>query len=132
MRIALLATSAVVALAILAPGAAEAQSNRAEARRRGDWYRDVRPYLPRNSEGTVKEARLWDEFVHLRGIVRQADRRRDLSPRQADRFYDRLDRVARFLRDDRRLSNSEYNRRRDDLEDISRDLDRAIGRRGNR
>jgi len=103
---------------LLAPPAAFAQ-------RRGDWYYDVRPYLGRRSGENAREARLWEEVIYLRNEVRRLDRRGDITVRQADRFYDRIDRVARFLRDDRRLSESEFDRRRDDLNDIARDLRRA-------
>jgi hypothetical protein len=113
----LIAAAAGLLATMLAPTSAMAQ-------RRGDWYRDVRPYLNGRGASTAGEARLWEEVVDLRSAVRRLDRRGDLTPRQADRFYDRLDRVARFLQNDRTLSDSEFKRRQDDLQDIARDLHR--------
>lgn len=116
-----------LAATLLAPATALAQ-------RRSDWYYDVRPYVGRQSESTVRKARLWEETVRLRSAVRSADRRGNITARETDRFYDRIDRVARFLRDDRNLTNSEFDRRRDDLNGIARDLhrERRDGRRDDR
>jgi hypothetical protein len=128
----LLAVGVGLIASLFAPTAALAQRSR-----RGDWYYDVRPYLGQRSAPTVREARLWDEVIFLRNAVRRVDRRGDITPRQADRFYDRIDRVAHFLRNDRKLTSSEFDRRRDDLRDIGRDLHRAArvrpaGRYGDR
>jgi hypothetical protein len=60
--------------------------------------------------------------------IRLGDREGDLGRNRAARFYDRLDDVRDFLRDDRHLSDSEFHRRRDDLEDIERDLREALRR----
>lgn len=99
---------------------------------RDDWYRDVRPWLDRRSESEVRRAQLIDRDLRLRDEVRTAERRRDISTHDADRLYDRLDRVARFLRDDQHLSNSEYKRRRNDLDHVEDDLRRDIGHRSAR
>lgn len=123
-RALLLVMSAAVAATLLTPAAAIAQSQR-----RGDWYYDVRPYIGRSGGESVREARAWEEVISLRSAVRRLDRRGDITPRQADRFYDRIDRVARFLRDDRRLTSSEFDRRQDDLRDIARDLHRVARNR---
>jgi hypothetical protein len=112
-------------LALLAPTAALAQ-------RGDDWYRDIGPWLGRAGEEGTRKARLIEEYSRLRGEVRREDRRGAISPREADRLYGRLDKVARFLRNDRHLTNSEYNRRRDDLDSIARDLERATGTRTGR
>jgi hypothetical protein len=103
---------------LLAPTAALAQ-------RRGDWYTDARPYLGARSAQDARKARLWEETIALRNAVRRLDRRGDITPRQADGFYNRLDRVAHFLRNDRNLTSSEFDRRRDDLNGIARDLHRV-------
>jgi hypothetical protein len=122
MRRAILALCAGLILAALAPGVATAQ-------RGEDWYRDVRPFLDRNTEEGARRARLWERFIRLRADVRTADRRGDIPLRDADHYYDRLDKVARFLRDDRHLSQSEYDRRRHDLDGVERDLHRSLDHR---
>jgi hypothetical protein len=112
------------ALALLVPSGAMAQRDRD-----WDWYRDIGPWLGRGGEEGVRRARLSEQYVRLRAEVRRAERRGQLRPRDADRYYDRLDRVARFMRDDRNLTSKEYNRRQDDLEKVARDLERATGYR---
>src|SRR5207249_4044022 len=100
MRRGMLVVGIGLIAALLAPSASQAQ-------RRDDWYRDVRPYLGRGSEEVARRARLTEETVRLRSAVRDADRRGDISGREADRLYDKLDHVARFLRDDKHLTESE-------------------------
>ncbi len=114
-----------LALMILAPGGAMAQ-------RGDDWYRDVGPWLGRRGEEGSRRVSLLERYARLRGDVRSAERRGDISPRDADRLYDRLEHVARFLRNDRHLTGSEYNRRRDDLDHVASDLRRASGYREGR
>jgi len=108
----------LVAALLVSPGA-QAQ------RRADDWYRDVRPYLGGSGEEAARRVRLWEEFVRLRGDVKRVDRRGDISLKDADHFYDRLDHVADFLRNDKNLSEKEYNRRRGDLDSVARDLERV-------
>jgi hypothetical protein len=122
MRKATLGLCAGLALALLAPAGAMADRN-------DDWYRDVRPFLDKNTDEGARRARLWERFIRLRSDVRTADRRGDISLKDADNFYNRLDKVGRFLRDDRRLSNHEYDRRRHDLDNVDRDLNRALEHR---
>jgi hypothetical protein len=122
MRKAILGLCAVVALALLPSAAALAQRDE-------DWYRDVRPFLDKRTDEGARRARLWERFVQLRSDVRTADRRRDISLKDADDLYNRLDKVGRFLRDDRHLSNHEYNRRRRDLDNVERDLRRDLDHR---
>src|SRR5437660_9091889 len=93
-----LVVCAGLAAALLSPSGALAQ-------RGEDWYRDVRPYLDSRSDEAARRGRLWERFTRLRADVRTADRQREISSREADKLYDRLDKVARFLRDDRHLSN---------------------------
>jgi hypothetical protein len=101
-------------------------SSGAQAQRRGDdWYRDVRPYLGGSGEEAARRVRLWEEFTRLRAEVKRVDRRGDISLKDADHYYDRLDHVADFLRHDKNLTEKEYNRRRADLDSVARDLDRA-------
>jgi hypothetical protein len=107
-----------LALALLAPGAALAGTG-------GDWYRDARPWLDSRSEEGARRARLMEEYARLHADVRNADRRGMISPNMANHCYDRLEKVARFLRHDRHLSSSEFDRRQRDLDGVARDLDRA-------
>src|SRR5438046_8976431 len=90
-------------LTLLAPSGALARGDRDI-----DWYRDVGPWLGRSGEEGARRAELLDRYTRLRGEVRRADRQGAISPREADRLNDRLARVARFLRNDRHLSNSEF------------------------
>jgi hypothetical protein len=117
MRKTLLAVGLGLTTALLVPAGALGQ-------RSSDWYRDVRPYLDGRGQEVAQRVRLWEEFARLRESVRRADRSGDISLRDADRFYDRLDRVAHFLRNDKNLSDSEYKRRRGDLDNIAGDFDR--------
>src|SRR6266849_5398590 len=103
MRRASLGVCAGLVLAILAPTAVLAQRN-------DDWYRDVRPFLDKRTDEGARRARLWERFVQLRSEVRTADHHGDISLKDADSFYNRLDKVGRFVRDDRHLSNHEYDR----------------------
>src|SRR6266568_3920914 len=119
MRRAILGLCIGLTLALLAPAGVFAE-------RGDDWYRDVRPYLDRSTDEGARRARLWERFVRLRSDVRTADRRGDISLKDADNFYNRLDKVGRFVRDDRHLSNHEYDRRRRDLDHVDRDLHRAL------
>lgn len=114
-----------LALMVMAPSGALAQ-------RGEDWYREIEPWLGRGADRDVRKARLMEQYFRLRADVRRADRSGAISPRTADNLLGRLDKVARFLRDDRNLSNKEYNRRRGDLEKVARDLERAGGYRAGR
>jgi hypothetical protein len=118
MRKSILLACAGLALALLSPTGAMAQ-------RGDDWWREVEPWLDGRAGRDVKKVRLATEFFRLRTAVRSANRRGALSLRETDRYYSRLDRVGRFLRDDRNLSDKEYRRRRDDLDNVARDLERA-------
>src|SRR5438093_71315 len=122
MRRAILGLCIGLTLALLAPAGVFAE-------RGDDWYRDVRPYLDRSTDEGARRARLWERFVRLRSDVRTADRRGDISLKDADNYYNRLDKVARFLRDDRHLSQREYDRRRRDLDNVERDLQRSLDHR---
>ncbi len=122
MRKAILGLCAALALTLLPSAAVFAQRDE-------DWYRDVRPFLDKRTDEGARRARLWERFVQLRSDVRTADRRRDISLKDADNFYNRLDKVGHFLRDDRHLSNHEYDRRRRDLDNVERDLHRDLDHR---
>src|SRR6266568_8355971 len=119
MNRAILGVCVGLALLLLIPSGVFAQ-------RGDDWYRDARPYLDRSTDEGARRARLWERFIRLRSDVRTADRRGDISLKDADNFYNRLDKVGHFLRDDRHLSNHEYDRRRRELDHVDRDLHRAL------
>jgi hypothetical protein len=125
MKKPILGLCAGLALTLLAPAGVFAQ-------RDSDWYRDVRPFLDKNTDEGARRARLWERFIRLRSDVRTADRRGDIGLKDADNFYNRLDKVGRFIRDDRHLSNHEYDRRRHDLDNVDRDLSRALDHRNAR
>jgi hypothetical protein len=116
--------SLALALMMLAPTGAVAQRDRDY-----DWYRDIGIWLGRGGEAATRRVRLIEQYSQLRTGVRRAERGGQLSARDADRLYGRLDRVARFLRDDQHLNGKEYSRRQNDLDEVARDLRRATGDR---
>ena len=118
MRKAVLTVGIGLLAALVSPSVGHAQ-------RGDDWYRDVRPYIGIGGEDIARRASLADRMVHLRAGVHDAERRGDLSAHDADHLYDKLDRVARFLRDDKHLSEHEFKRRSKDLDGVAHDLDRA-------
>jgi hypothetical protein len=123
MRKAILALCAVLSLGLL-PSAAVLAQQRDE-----DWYRDVRPFLDKRTDVGARRARLWERFIRLRSDVRTADRRGDLSLKDADDLYNRLDKVGHHVRDDRNFSNHDYDHRRRDLDNVERDLRRDLDHR---
>ncbi|MGV3724866.1 MAG: hypothetical protein ACO1SX_28535, partial [Actinomycetota bacterium] len=72
---------------------------------------------------------LRDRLIDLGDRVRLAERQGDLSRREADRLYRKLDYVRDFLRGDRHLTDSEFDRRSDDLRDVARELREHSGPR---
>lgn len=121
--------AAVVALCTLAP-VAQAGS----PYDRYDTYRSTRYYRGRDGSEVRRREVLRGRMMDLADSIRLATRQGDLSRRDSDRLYDRLDNVRDFLRGDRNLTESEFRRRMDDLDDIRRDLreDRRDGRRDGR
>jgi hypothetical protein len=65
---------------------------------------------------------LRSRLSHLHDRIRLAEREDQVSHRDAQRFYDRVDQVRRFLREDRNLSSDEFRRRMEDLDDLERDF----------
>lgn len=104
----------------------------AEAQWRDRDYRTFRYHRGRNTEEIRRREYLRDRMFDLADRIRLAVRERDLTSREADRLYDRLDDVRDFLRDDRNLSGAEFDRRRSDLNDIGTDLRRMVSRRNGR
>ena len=65
---------------------------------------------------------LRNQLFRLADRVSLAERQGRISRRKANELFRELDDVRDFLRDDRHLSDSEFDRRRDDLEDVAREL----------
>lgn len=103
----------------------------APASARVDRYDGYRYEYYRGSDAPERHRRqiLRDRMYDVADRVRLANRERDLSRRDADRVYDRLDTVRDFIRGDRYLSDSEFRRRMDDLDEVEDILRRAIGDR---
>lgn len=74
------------------------------------------------------KAELIARTVSLGDRVRKAERRGDLRPSEGRDLSRRISRVRDFLRDDRKLSDSEFRRRDGDLDKIERDLERKRDR----
>lgn len=88
-------------------------------------YRTYRYFRGYGSDDIRRREALRNRMFDLADRIREAQRDGILGPRGADRLYDKLDDVADFLREDRHLTSSEFDRRRDDLDDIARDLNRV-------
>ena len=121
--------AAVVALCTLAP---VAQADHFDDRY--DVYRSARYFRGRDGAEIRRRAIVRGRMMDLADRVRLAARQGDLSRRETDRLYDKLDDVRDFLRGDRYLTESEFHRRMNDLDDIAHDLrrDRRDGRRDDR
>lgn len=94
-----------------------------------DRYYGQRYYRGRDRDEIRRRELLRDRLIDLADRVRLAEREGDISRSRAARLYDRLDDVRDFLRGDRHLSDSEFDRRSDDLRDVARDLRDATGSR---
>lgn len=119
-----------VAIAALAP-AAQARSYDDDYYRGGyrdsrdrDYrdYRSYRYFEGRDRPEVRRRQILRDRLFDLADRVRLSVRQGDISRREADYFYRRLDDVRDFLRHDRYLTDAEFDRRSDDLDRISREL----------
>ncbi len=106
---------------LLSLTAAAALAPAAQARH-DDRYRDYGYYRGRDRYEVRQREALRGRLFDLADRVRLAEREGAISRREADNFYRRLDRVRDFLRDDRYLTDSEYDRRMRDLLDIHDDL----------
>jgi hypothetical protein len=94
-----------------------------------DRYYGQRYYRGRDRDEIRRREILRDRLIDLGDRVRLAERQGDISRREADRLYRKLDYVRDFLRGDRNLSDSEFDRRADDLRDVARDLREQSGPR---
>ncbi len=109
-----------IALALAATaGLAAAPAARAD---HNDRYYGYRYYRGRDRHEIERRAILRERLIALGDAVRFGERDGCLTRREADRLYDRLDRVRDFLRDDRYLTDSEFRRRMRDLDDVEEDL----------
>lgn len=94
----------------------------ASAARADHEYRSYRYYRGRDREEIRQRETLRFRLFDIADRIRLAEREGDLPRWKAGQFYRRLDDVRDFLREDHHLSDSEFGRRRDDLNDISRDF----------
>lgn len=94
-------------------------------------YRRYRYFGGRDRDDIRRREALRFRLFSLADRLRLADRQGDIPRGRASDLRRRLDDVRDFLRDDRNLSEREFDRRRDDLDDIAEDLNRSL-RRGNR
>jgi len=81
-------------------------------------YDDYRYYQGRDRFDIARRQALRSEFIRVARRVEDADRRGDISRSEANRLFDRLDNVRDFLRSDRNVSDSEFDRRRAELRRI--------------
>lgn len=97
---------------------------------RCDRYQGYRYPVGRESGETRRRDTLRRRLFDLANRIRLAAREGEINRRLADRLFERLDRVVEFLRDDRYLTDTEYDRRRNDLDEVGEDLRGALrGRR---
>jgi hypothetical protein len=101
---------------------------------RFDRYSGGRYYRGRDRDEIHRRERLRERLIRVGDRVRLADRENDISNRERDRLYDRLDRVRDFLRGDSYVTNIEFDRRMRDLDEIERDIrvSRRLDRREDR
>jgi hypothetical protein len=93
-------------------------------------YRDYRYYAGRDRDESRRRDFLRDRMVNLGDKIRIALRERAIGYRKADDLYEKLDDVRDFLRNDRYLTESEFNRRMDDLDEVQGDLREATREHG--
>jgi hypothetical protein len=96
-----------------------------------DRYYGQKYYRGRDRDDIRHREILRNKLVDLGDRVRMAERSNRISRERARDLYNDLDRVRDFLREDRHLSDSEFDRRMDDLNDVQRDLSEHLrGRSG--
>lgn len=82
-----------------------------------DRYYGARYYRGRDSEEIRRRDILRSRMIDLGDRTRLAEREGDLSRRDAERVYEKLDDVRDFLRHDRYLEHDEFRRRMRDLDE---------------
>lgn len=85
-------------------------------------YGSYRYYRGRTATDISRRSALRADLLTISNRVRTAELRGRISPRRARNYYGRLNRVRDLLRHDRAISAAEYNRWRNDLRRIRRDL----------
>ena len=88
----------------------------------GDRYNGRRYYSGGNRDEVRRRMILRERLLDLGDRVRLAERQRALSRHDASELYEDLDDVRDFLMDDRHLTDSEYDRRMDDLDDVEEEF----------
>lgn len=96
----------------------------------GRWEYRRYHYIPGYGAEIRRRRYLQDRLFELGDHVHQADRDGAIPRGEANRLFDKLDRVRDFLRNDTYLDPSEFERRQDDLNDVSRRLREALHRSG--
>jgi hypothetical protein len=76
-----------------------------------------------------RRAGVYHRMVDLADRVRHAERAGDITPREAGKLYDRLERVRDFLRHDHYLDPVEFDRRMHDLDRADDDLGHYVHHR---
>jgi len=106
----------------LALGAVGAVAVTSDAQAQSYRYRNV-PYFGGRDRDDIRRRQIIRDRLFLLGDRTEvAVRNRAIGPRVADRIFERLDRVRDFLREDRNLTDSEFDRRMRDLRDAEDDL----------
>ena len=125
MRLRILAVAATMLVAGLGAVATPASADH------DDRYYGQRYYRGHDREEIRRREILRSRMLDLADRVRLAERERALDRRDASDLYQTLDRVRDFLRNDRYLSDSEFDRRMGDLDNVQRRFrDRTRGRFG--
>jgi hypothetical protein len=102
----------------------------AQAQVYGRWEYRRYHYIPGYGAEMRHRQYLRDRLFELGDHVHQADRDGAIPREEANRLFDKLDRVRDFLRNDTYLDPREFERRQDDLNDVSRRLREALHRSG--
>ena len=111
-----------VALAGVLSGTLASTANAADYRGRYDTYRRGSYFRGRDRDEIRRRGIVHERLLRVAERVDRAYAARAISPREADRLFGRLDYVWRFLREDRYLTDSEFDRRMDDLDDVGDSL----------
>ena len=89
-------------------------------------YRDYRYYRGRDRDEIRRREFLRDRLINLGDKVRIALRERAIGYRKADDLFEELDEVRDFLRNDSHLTEREFDRRMEDLDEVQGDLREAM------
>lgn len=112
-----------------APALADHYDRYTSDRYASDRYASDRYYRGRDSYEIRSREILHSRLVNLADRVRLAERERAIRPNTARHFHEDLDDVQDFLVHDRYLSQHEFERRMDDLDNVDRELRDSSGSR---